>query len=58
MKNLRSLMLPASETHVTMALVLSLVIMGLLLCGLVWQSNLIVYQRDLIRWMWSWKYTG
>jgi len=58
MRILRTLRLPASETQVTLALVVSLVIMSLLLCGLVWQSNLIAYQRELIRWMWNWKYAG
>jgi hypothetical protein len=58
MRILRALRLPASEAQITLALALSLLIMSLMLCGLLWQSNLITYQRDLIRWMWNWKYSG
>ena len=41
-----------------MVLAISLVIMGLMLIALLWQSNVIVYQRDLIRTLWSWKFSG
>lgn len=36
-----------------LALGLSMVMLGLLLCALIWQSSVIVYQRDLIRWLWD-----
>jgi len=58
MRLLRSLSSPASETQLGIALGFSIVMMALLLCGLMWQSNVIVYQRDLIRSLWSWKFGG
>lgn len=58
MRFLRSLALPAKETDMGLALGMSVVVMGLLLCALMWQSSVIVYQRDLIRVLWSWKFGG
>jgi hypothetical protein len=58
MRRLRNLVLPASEKDLAMALGFSIVIMALLLCGLLWQSNIIIFQRDLIRSLWSWRYNG
>jgi hypothetical protein len=58
MRILRSFALPASETQLGVALAVSVVIMGLLVCALTWQSSVIVYQRDLIRVLWSWKFSG
>ncbi len=58
MRLMRGLALPASESQLGIALGCSLVMMGLLLCALLWQSSIIVYQRDLIRVLWSWKFTG
>jgi hypothetical protein len=53
MRFLRRLSVPASESHMALALGLSMVMLGLLLCALIWQSSVIVYQRDLIRWLWD-----
>ena len=58
MQIMRRLATPASENHMALVLVVSLVIMGLMLMGLLWQSNVILYQRDLIRTMWNWKFSG
>jgi hypothetical protein len=58
MRLLRSFTLPASETQLGLALAVSVVIMGLLVCALTWQSSIIVYQRDLIRVLWSWKFSS
>jgi hypothetical protein len=58
MRRLRNLSLPVSEKELALALGVSVVVMSLLLYGLLWQSNIIVYQRDLIRSLWSWKYGG
>jgi hypothetical protein len=44
---------PASESQLTIALVLCMLIMALLLCGIMWQSGVISYQRDLIRVLWD-----
>jgi hypothetical protein len=32
--------------------------MSLMLWVILWQSDVIVYQRDLIRWLWSWRFHG
>jgi hypothetical protein len=56
MRRLRNLSLPVSEKDLALALGVSVVVMALMLYGLLWQSNVIVYQRDLIRSLWSWRY--
>ena len=56
MRRLRNLSLPVSEKELALALGVSVVVMALMLYGLLWQSNVIVYQRDLIRSLWSWRY--
>jgi hypothetical protein len=58
MRFLRQLALPATESQLALALAACLVVMAALLCGVIWQSSVIVYQRDLIRWMFSWKFNG
>jgi hypothetical protein len=58
MRIVRRLATPASENQMALVLAVSLVIMGLMLVALLWQSNVIVNQRDLIRVMWSWKFAG
>ncbi len=55
---LRRLSIPASESQMAVALGLCAVAMSLMLWMILWQSDIIAYQRDLIRWMWSWKYGG
>ena len=44
---------PATESHLGIALAMSAVAMALMLWAIIWQTNLIVYQRDLIRWLWN-----
>jgi hypothetical protein len=46
---IRHLSIPASETHLTVGLSVAAVVMALLLWAVIWQSSIIVYQRDLIR---------
>ena len=58
MRLLRRLALPASESQMAVALGLSMVMMALLLWALLWQSSIISYQRDLIRWLWNSKAGG
>jgi hypothetical protein len=50
---IRRLSVPASESHLGLALAVAAVAMGLMLWAIIWQSDLIVYQRDLIRWLWN-----
>ncbi len=54
----RRLAVPANESQMAVALGLSAVAMGLMLWAILWQSDVISYQRDVIRWMWSWKFGG
>jgi hypothetical protein len=49
---LRRLTVPASESQMAIALAMSVVMMSLLLYGIIWQSNIITYQRDLIHVIW------
>jgi hypothetical protein len=58
MRMMRRLATPASENQMALVLAVSLVVMGLMLVALLWQSNVIVYQRDLIRTLWNWKFSG
>jgi hypothetical protein len=53
MRLLRRLFVPASDSHLTVALGLCVVVMSLLLCGMVWQSGIIDYQLELIRVLWE-----
>jgi hypothetical protein len=54
----RRLNVPATESQLGLALVVAAVTMGLMLCALVWQSNIIGNQRDVIQWMLSAKFGG
>jgi len=58
MQLLRRLLVPASESHLTLALALCMVVMSLLLCGVMWQSGIINYQQELIRLLWESQYGG
>jgi hypothetical protein len=58
MRLLRRLFVPASESHLTVALALCVMVMSLLLCGMMWQSGIIDYQRELIRVLWQSRYGG
>lgn len=55
---IRRLNVPAKESHVALALALAATTMGLMLWAIIWQANIIGYQRDLIQWMWSAKFGG
>ena len=55
---LRRLTVPATESQMAVALGLCALVMSLMLWMIIWQSDVIAYQRDVIRWMWSWKYGG
>ena len=44
---------PASESHMGIALSVAAVTLALMLWALLWQSNVIIYQRDLIRELWN-----
>ena len=58
MRLMRRLEVPASESHLTVALVLSIIIMSLLLWGVMWQSGIIGYQQELIRDLWQGRFGG
>jgi hypothetical protein len=58
MKMLRGLSEPVSESQLGLALILAAVVMGLMLCAIMWQSTIIGTQRDVIQWMWSVKFGG
>jgi hypothetical protein len=58
MKLFRRLTIPASESQLTVALVLSMLLMAVLLCGIVWQSGIINSQREMIRLLWEGRYGG
>ena len=58
MRPLRLFFAPATESHLTVALALCVVVMSLLLCGVMWQSGIIDSQRDLIRFLWQSQYGG
>ena len=50
---IRLLSAPAGESHLEMALAVAAVTLALMLWAVIWQSNVILYQRDIIRWMWD-----
>ena len=56
MKLIRRLAVPPSESHLTVALVLSVLVMSMLLWAVIWQSGVISVQRDLIRALWEGKF--
>jgi len=42
----------------SVALGLCAVTMGLMLWALLWQADIIAHQREVIRWLWAWKFGG
>ena len=44
---------PASESHLGIALAVAAVTLAIMLWAVIWQSDVIIYQRDLIREMWG-----
>jgi hypothetical protein len=49
---------PAKDSHLGMALALAAVVLALMLWAIIWQADVISYQRDLIRALWSSRYGG
>jgi hypothetical protein len=49
---------PVSESQLGLALSVAAVVMGLMLCAIMWQSTIIGSQRDVIRSLWSAKFGG
>jgi hypothetical protein len=47
------LKIPASESQLSLALALSVLVMSGLLWGILWQSNIIAQQREAIRYLFS-----
>jgi hypothetical protein len=47
------LQIPASESQLSLALGLSVLVMSALLWAILWQSNIIAQQRESIRYLWS-----
>jgi hypothetical protein len=45
--------IPASESQLSLALGLSVLVMSGLLWAILWQSNIIAQQREAIRYLWS-----
>lgn len=48
---IRTLRLPAAESHTNLALAACVAIMGLLSVALVWQAQIIANQRDIIHFL-------
>ena len=48
---LRKLNIPATESQMGIALAISIAMMSFLLWGVLWQAEIIVKQRDIIRYM-------
>jgi hypothetical protein len=52
---IRTLRLPARESHTNLALAVCVFLMSLMSIGLIWQAQIIASQRDAIRWLESMK---
>lgn len=50
---IRRLSVPATESHMGLGLGVAAVAMALMLWAIIWQSNVIAYQRDFIHWITS-----
>jgi hypothetical protein len=55
---IRRLNVPATESQLGVALAVAAATMGLMLWAIIWQANVIGFQRELIQWMWSAKFGG
>jgi len=55
---IRTLRLPAAETHTNLALALCVVMMGLMSVAIIWQAQVIANQRDIIRFLETVKFAG
>ncbi|MCL6566604.1 MAG: hypothetical protein K6U09_09300 [Acidobacteriia bacterium] len=58
MKTPRIFTVPASESHLALALALCVFLLSVLLWGIIWQADVIGYQREVIRWLWNARWTG
>jgi hypothetical protein len=54
----RTLRLPAAESHTSLALVFCVLMMGLMSVAIVWQAQVIANQRDIIRFLETIKFGG
>ena len=54
-KLLHRLKMPASESQLALTLAVSLVFMAAMLVGLLWQANIIAFQKEIIRSLWDLK---
>ena len=54
-KLLYRLKMPASESQLAITLAVSLVFMAAMLVGLLWQANIIAFQKEIIRSLWDLK---
>jgi hypothetical protein len=55
---IRTLRLPAGESHTNLALAICVFLMSLMSVGLIWQAQIIADQRDAIHWLQSMKFGG
>jgi hypothetical protein len=55
---LRRFVSPVSESQLALTLAVSLVMMAAMLICLLWQGNVIKFQQDLIRDLWTRSYGG
>ena len=44
---------PATESHMGIALAVAAVTLAMMLWAIIWQTDVIVYQRNLIRDLWT-----
>ncbi len=44
---------PVRESHLAIALGFSVAMMAGLLCAIIWQADVISYQQEVIRWLWT-----
>jgi hypothetical protein len=54
----RTLRLPAAESHTNLALALCVFLMGMLSVAIIWQAQIIANQRDAIRFLETVKFGG
>jgi hypothetical protein len=54
----RTLRLPAAESHTNLALAFCVLMMGLMSVAIVWQAQIIANQRDIIRFLETIKFGG
>jgi len=54
-KVLHRLRMPVSESQLGVTLAISLVFLAAMLLGLLWQADIIAYQKELIRSLWDMK---